>query len=347
MDTGNSHIRTVIASGVIQTIAGSIFPGYSGDGGQATSAELNRPTGCVVDATGRVLISDTNNNRVRVITGTIITTLAGTGQAGFSGDGGPPTAARINLAEGIATDALRTTFYLADTANNRVRRIAGNVITTIVGNGQAGNTGDGGAATAAELNGPTGVALWNGTLYVADNLNNRVRAVSPTGTIVAFAGTGGAGFGGDGGPPTAAQLNDPIGVSVDADGSVYIGDTDNERIRVVIGAPGPSDTPSPSRTATPTRTPLPNNSSARVVSTLAGTGQQGNGGDGGPATAAQLFYPFLAAPTNGTGVTVNGTGDAVLVVDSYNHEVRAVSAWGASCEWGCNVLLSQLTSRGN
>ncbi len=166
--------------------------------------------------------------------GQVITTIAGNGTAGYSGDGGAATAAELAYPEGLALDGSGN-IYIADNLNNRIRKLTpSGIISTIAGNGTAGYSGDGGPATAAELYQPTGLVVdWSGNIYIADLYNNRVRMVTPSGTISTIAGNGTAGYSGDGGDATAAELNWPSCVAVDGSGNVYIGDENNSCVRMV------------------------------------------------------------------------------------------------------------------
>ena len=205
-DTGNNRIRKVSATGIITTVAGNGSAGYSGDGGPATSAQLDGPEGVAVDGSGNLYIADTCNNRIRKVSATgIITTVAGNGSAGYSGDGGPATSAQLSLPAGVAVDGSGN-LYIADSGNNRIRKVsATGIITTVAGNGSPGYSGDGGPATSAQLNQPAGVAVdASGNLYIADSSNNRIRKVSATGIITTVAGNGFDGYSGDGGPATSA-----------------------------------------------------------------------------------------------------------------------------------------------
>ena len=257
-DAANQRIRMVTAStGKISTVAGNGTQGYSGDGGLATSAELSSPTGVAVDRVGDIYIGDTFNNRVREVNASgIITTVAGTGTAGYSGDGGAATSAELNNPAGVALDHAGN-LYIADTVNQRIRvvnttaatetvlgqSVTAGDITTVAGDGTAGYSGDGGLAIGAELSNPSDVALDSaGNLYIADYNNQRVRVVAATGTILGqsvtaddiytVAGDGTAGYNGDGGLATAAELYNPTGVAVSKD-RLYIGDTTSERVREV------------------------------------------------------------------------------------------------------------------
>ncbi|MEO6923929.1 MAG: SBBP repeat-containing protein, partial [Bryocella sp.] len=236
-EAANHVIRKISSAGVITTIAGTGIEGFSGDGAAATSAQLDTPTGVAVDSNGNVYIADSHNNRIRKISGTTITTIAGTGVAGFSGDGAAATLAQLADPTSVAVDA-NGNVYIADTNNQRIRKITGTTISTIAGTGDETFAGDGGAATAAVLDSPTGVAVdANSNVYIADRHNQRIRMVTPAGTISTIAGSGSASFSGsfagDGGSATASSLAKPSGVSVDAAGNVYIADTGNQRIREV------------------------------------------------------------------------------------------------------------------
>jgi hypothetical protein len=291
---GLSLVRRVSPGGIISTVAGNGSAGYSGDGGQATTAQMNAPSGGVMTADGGYLIADANNNAVRRVApdGTI-TTAAGTGAAAFGGDGGPANAAQIRFPYDIALHPSDGSYLIADVDNNRIRRVAlDGTITTVAGDGSPNFGGDGGPATAASIQDPSGVAYMpDGGYLIADTNNNRVRKVAPDGTITTVAGTGAAGSSGDGGPATSAQLNAPIRVAVAPDGSFAIADHLNNRVRRVA----PDGT----------------------ITTIAGTGTAAFSGDGGPAVAAELNNPF--------GVAFAGGGD-VLIADTSNQRVRYVDA---------------------
>ena len=294
-DMNNNRVRRVTAAGTISTVGGNGTGGYGGDGGPATGAQLNTPYGVGVDAAGNVYVADYSNNRLRKVspTGTI-TTLAGTGIAGFSGDGGPSTNAQIRLPADVAVDGAGNVFF-TDSTNYRVRRIsAAGVISTVAGRGTPGFSGDGGAAANAQFNPPAGLAIdANGNLFIADQFNHRIRKITPSGTISTFAGTGTAGFSGDDGPATGARLNSPFGVAVDSLGNVFIADSSNHRIRKVA----------------PTGT----------ITTAAGIGNAGFSGDGGAAAAAQLNNPL--------GIAVDAAGN-LYIADTNNSRVRRVTPTG-------------------
>src|SRR5213593_4687735 len=290
-ETDNQRIRKVTPSGTITTIAGNGSWGFSGDGGPATSAQLNYPGTVTVDATGNVYIADTRNQRIRKVTpwGTI-TTIAGNGGGGFKGDGGPASFAMLNNPWGVTVDN-NGSLYLADTSNQRIRKIGPDgIITTVAGSGSRGFSGDGGPAVLAQLAEPAGVAVdAAGNLFIADTNNERVRKVTPDGIITTVAGNGTQGFSGDGGAAVDAQLAYPNSVAVDGAGNLFIADTNNQRVRRV--------TPD------------------GIISTVAGNGKYGYSGDGAAAPAAQLGSPY--------GVSVDGT-NTLLIADSANSRIRKV-----------------------
>jgi sugar lactone lactonase YvrE len=342
----------VAAPGDITTVAGNGTPGFSGDGGPATSAQLNIPYGLAVDDSGNVFVADTFNNRVRKIDGSgTITTVAGTGTAGFSGDGGPATSAELGGPTAVAVDASGN-LYIADNSNHRVRRVDGSgTITTVAGNGTQGFAGDGGPATSAQLSLPNAIAVDDsGNLYIASYDYHRVRKVDGSGTITTFAGTGTPGFSGDGGPAASAELYYPEGLAVDGSGNLHIADN-SCRVRKVSGSgtittvagnastPGSCGFSGDGGPATSAELNQPrglafdgsgtlyiadySNHRVRMVNgsgtiaTVAGMGTGGFAGDGGPATSAMLSYP--------AGVAVDGSGN-LFVADSDNKRVRMVEA---------------------
>jgi uncharacterized protein (TIGR03437 family) len=289
VDTGNLRIRK-ISNGVITTLAGNGTQGFSGDG-PATSAQFNLynsgyPNGVAVDSAGNVYIVDSGNKRIRKISNGVISTVAGNGMTGFSGDNGPATSAELNEPEGLAADSAGN-LYIADWQNNRIRMVSNGVISTVVGTGTRGFSGDGGPATSAQLAYPQSVAVDSaGNLYIADTSNSRIRKVS-NGVITTVAGNGGFGFSGDNGPATSAQLNGPVCVAVDSAGNLYIADQPNQRIRKVSNG---------------------------VITTVVGGGS--SIGDNGPATNAQLYEP--------SGVAVDSAGN-LYIADAYNYRIRKVS----------------------
>ncbi len=244
-DAGSSIICMItISTGIINIIAGvNGLAGSSGDGGAATSAKLNYPVAMALDATGNILyIADCYNHKVRKIniaTG-IISTVAGTGSAGSTGDGGQAIAAKLNYPVGLAVDATGNV-YIGDGVNNKVRKvtIATGIITTFAGTGIAGLSGDGGPATSATLNAPQGLAVdGSGSVFVADMFNHRIRKIeSATGIITTVAGST-IGFSGDGGPAMTAKLNGPWSIAIQSDCNLFIADQVNQRIRMVSELPG-------------------------------------------------------------------------------------------------------------
>ncbi|HEV8132808.1 MAG TPA: IPT/TIG domain-containing protein [Acidobacteriota bacterium] len=299
-DRDNNRVRRVDArTGSIATVAG-IGLLDSGDNGPATAAVLTIPLGqgLAVDFSGNIFFSDTQNNRIRKVdarTG-IISTAVGTGEAGFSGDSVTPTTATLNSPQGLAFDS-QGNLYIVDTLNHRIRKVdfRTGIITTVAGNGRRDFAGDNGPAAAAALSSPVGgIAIdTSGNVYFADTDNQRIRRVdSRTGVITTVAGTGFSDFSGDNGPATAAALRRPRGLVVDPAGNLFIADTENHRIRKVDFRTG-------------------------VISTIAGTGQRGSSGDGGPAVAALLNFP--------RGLTLDSTGN-LYIADSSNHRIRKVNA---------------------
>jgi len=280
----------------ITTVAGTGTPGYSSDGVAANASQLNIPFSAALDSSGNLYIADQFNHRIRMVdTSGNITTVAGNGTAGYTGDGGAPTSAELNDPQGVAVDSSGN-IYIADTANNAVRKVSGGKITSIVSSqgGTFGYTGDGGQGNVAQVYHPSALALDSaGNLYIADTSNEAVRKLTPAGIISTVAGQGGAGFGGDGGLATRAQLSNPSGLAVDAVGNLYIADTTNNRIRMIA----------------------PNG----IITTVAGSSSNGYTGDGGPATKARLNSP--------KGVAVDSAGN-LFIADTFNNRIRVVTSYG-------------------
>ncbi len=295
-DTFNFRIREVSVGGIISTVAGNGTPGFSGDGGPATSASLGGPTSVATDTSGNLFIADQYNARIRKVSATgIVTTVAGNGTVyPSSGDGGPATSASLSGPQALALDTSGNLF-IADSGSGRIRKVsATGTITTVAGDGSYTFWGDGGPATSASLNDPRGVAVdASGNLFIADTQNNRIRKVSANGIITTVAGNGTSGFSGDNGLATSAALSGPVGLAVDASGNLFIADQYNNRIRKVTAATG-------------------------MIATVAGNGKSALG-DGGPATSASLSFP--------TGVAVDASGN-LFIADTGNQRIREVLATG-------------------
>lgn len=307
-DTLNNRIRKV-SGGIITTVAGNGTYGFSGEGGLAVNASLAQPTGLALDQAGALYIADVGNSRVRKVSGSIITTVAGGGTD--SGDGESATSAELIAPTGVAVDSAGDLF-IADSADERVRRVSGGVIATVAGTGNGGFSGDGGQAISAELNDPTGVAVDSAdNVYIADLLNNRIREVSG-GIITTVAGSGTGGYSGDGGPATSAELGLPSAVAVDSSGNIYISDSFNSTIRKV---------------------------SEGIITTVAGTGPPGGfSGDGGIATDAMLEDP--------TGIWVDSAGN-IFIADTENNRVREVLAVPPQVQISPNQLQFSGASNGS
>jgi cysteine-rich repeat protein len=294
-DASNHRIRRIDLAGTITTVAGTGGYGSGGDAGDASSAQLNDPFKVVPDAMGRLVIADTKNHRVRRVDSSgAITTIVGTGLFELSADGGPAAATALANPTGIAFDSSGR-LLIVDSHAHRVRRIElDGTISTVAGKGTAGFSGDGGPATSAELDTPYGVAIDSlDRILIADNRNHRIRRVETDGTITTIAGTGFGGFSGDDGPATSAQLRFPVDVAIDSTGRIFIADTSNHRIRRI--------------------------DLAGTITTVAGTGVSGFGGDGGPATSAQLATP--------NSIAIDALG-RLLLTDTFNHRIRRVAVDG-------------------
>jgi len=294
-DTNNARIRKVGPDGIVTTVAGTGSPGFGGDGGPATSAQLNLPFGIAMDSVGNLLIADLNNGRIRKVDASgVISTIAGSAIRGFAGDGGPATSAQIVSPFRVAVDESGN-ILIADGSNNRIRKVStAGLITTAAGNGTAGFSGDGGRAGNAQFNAPYGMVFDPaGNLLVADSNNNRLRKISPDGGINTLSGTGAAGANGDGGPAGGAQLRTPFDVTSDQNGNIYIADANNQKVRRI--------------------------SAAGVISTYAGRGAFGFSGDGGAAASAQLATPIAVA--------IDAAGN-LFISDNGNNRIRKVAPTG-------------------
>jgi uncharacterized protein (TIGR03437 family) len=300
-ETLNSIVRVVNPAGIINPFAGcdpitgACIQAGLGTGGPATGAYFSS-FDVATDQAGNVYLADGTNNRIRKVNPSgILSTAAGSGTTGFSGDGGPATSAALNDPLGMAVDSAGN-LYIADMKNNRIRKVTpAGVISTVAGNGTYGFSGDGGPAISAMLAWPHSIAVDSaGNLYISDSLNFRVRKVNSAGVISTFAGNGMVGNSGDGGPATSAALTDPWGVAVDAAGNVFFADWLNNAIRKV--------------------TP------AGIISTIVGGGTGGLG-DGGPATSATLFAP--------TGITLDSAGN-LYIADYSNNRIRKVTGIGST-----------------
>jgi sugar lactone lactonase YvrE len=375
-------IREISAqTGIISTVAGTGLCFYSGDGGRATSAQLNNPSGVAVDKFGNIFIADTNNCLIRMVSAStgIISTLAGalpdtTGllHCGYSGDGGLATSAKVGFADGVAVDSSGNIF-IADTTNCALRKISASsgVISTVAGTGICGYSGDGGLGTSAQLSPPRGVAVdSSGNIFIADTVNCLVREVSSSNAhISTVAGdySLGCGYSGDGTLATSAQLNEPFGVAVDGSGDIFIADYNNSVIREVSASAGSISTfagvavPDPNQMGhmiglleysgdgylatdaelgflndTPYVAGLATDRSGNVftadtlnqavrevsastgiITTIAGNGIPGYSGDGGPATGSQLSFP--------RDVAVDSSGN-IFIMDTGNCVVRKITA---------------------
>jgi len=296
-DQYNERVRKITAStNKISTIAGRNGTGYNGDGILADSAKLNNPAAVAVDDSGNVYIADKLNNRVReirAVTG-LIRTLAGTGSAGYNGDGIIDTTAKLYYPSGLAVDASGNV-YIADQYNSRIRKItvSTGLISTIAGTDSTGYNGDGILADSARLGMPSGVALdAAGNVYIADQGNNRIRKIDAiTGIISTVAGNGGMGYNGDGIDALSAELYYPSAITLDTAGNIYICDFNNGRIRKV-------------------------SASNNIITTVAGNGNFGYNGDNIPATTAELNGPF--------GVALDFNGN-LFIADEGNSRIRKVN----------------------
>ncbi|MGA2882110.1 MAG: IPT/TIG domain-containing protein [Bryobacteraceae bacterium] len=299
VDSVNQRIRK-ISGGAISTVAGNGTNGYSGDGKAATSAEMLYPSAVAVDSSGNLYIADTSNHVIRMVTSSgTISTIAGTNTGGYSGDTGPAIDAELDFPTGVAVDGSGNV-YIADSGNNVIREISGGNINTIVG----------GSATAQQLNDPETVLVdSSGNLYFSDQSGFRIMKFS-AGAVTVIAGNGNIGYSGDNGPAIDAALDEPSGIALDAQGYLYICDTDNSVIRKV--------------------------SPSGIITTIAGLGTPGYFGDGGPGTGALLFFP--------RGIVVDASGN-VYVSDTGNDIVRVLQPQKPSISSGGVVNAASFTAQ--
>ncbi len=352
-DQLNHRVRRIDHfTGIIITVAGNGSSGYGGDGGLATSAKLNYPSGVSIAADGSLLIADSSNNRIRRVAAGIITTVAGTGVSGYdaSSEGAPANQSRVSNPTDVVADS-QGGYYIADRGNCRIRYVDGlsaNArIFTIAGISTCGFSGDGGPAIEAKLNGPQYLSLYaDHFLYVAELITPRVRRIDlSTGIISSYAGVGFPGYDGDGGPATQAHIDGPAGLANDAAGGLYIGESSGGRVRyvdpsgvisTVVGGGNGDGLPADVAKVEPQRMTFDRDGNllisdrgtnsvrridalTNVTSTLAGSGVYGYSGDGGLATAAKLAYP--------TGLAADNDGN-VYVVDQLNQRVRRIDRNG-------------------
>lgn len=301
-DSRNNQVRRVDGvTGVITTVAGTGSAGFSGDNGPALAAQLSGPSDVAVDRSGNVYVLDQTNHRVRRIdTRGYIATVAGNGVFGYSGDGGSAVNAALASPTGIDIDDVGN-LYIADRYNYRIRKVtAQGVMTTFAGNGTynpAGPSGDGGQATQAQVGVPTDIVVApDGSVYIAEYGTHRVRKVRTNGVIITVAGNGNFGATGDGGLAVNALLHSPYRVALDAQSNLFISDYDNVRVRRVDVVTG-------------------------IMTTVAGTGSPGGEGDGGPATAANLYGP--------AGIAVDAAG-SLYIAQSASARVRVVAQAGGA-----------------
>jgi len=348
----HNTIDRIDKKGMLTRFAGTGTAGYSGDGGSALKATLRIPAGLLADDKGNIYIADRDNHVVRKVNPKgIITTIAGNGTAGFSGDGGQAVKASFNFPSGLALDS-KGNLYISDRSNNRIRVInSKGIVNTYAGNGEEGYGGDSGPALKARIDRPFGLAIDNkDNLYIADRRNNRIRKVNPSGIITTAAGDGGFFYMGDNGPAYRASIAGPTGVAVDNKGNLYIADRNNNRVRVVnkqgmirtVAGTGQQHYNGEAELARDTNLHLPfgltvddkgrlliiDRSHYRIrrvdpmkgtIETLAGNGRKKFAGDGGPATGATLNFPH--------GIAVDKKGN-VIFSDKGHFRIRKISPEG-------------------
>ncbi len=348
----HNTIDRIDENGMMTRFAGTGVAGYSGDGGSALQATLKVPAGLLADDKGNVYIADRDNHVVRRVDPKgIITTIAGNGTAGFSGDGGPAVKASFNYPSGLALDS-KGNLYISDRSNNRIRVVnPKGIVSTYAGNGEEGYGGDSGPALKARIDRPFGLAIdKKDNLFIADRRNNRIRKVNPSGIITTAAGDGGFFYMGDNGPAYRASIAGPTGVAVDDNDNLYIADRNNNRIRVVnkqgmirtVAGTGQQDYNGETELARDTNLYLPfgltvdekgrlliiDRSHYRIrrvdplkgkIETLAGNGLKKFGGDGGPAAGANLNFPH--------GIAVDKE-DNIIFSDKGHYRIRKISPEG-------------------
>ena len=291
----HNRIRRMNAqTGIITLICGAGEPGYAGDGGPAVDALINQPYGLAIDGNGDIYFAQRFDPAVRKIDGRtgIISTVAGTGEFGYGGDGGPGNEAMLREPNDLHLDG-RGGLLIADVQDQRIRRVdlETGIITTFAGNGEKSRAGDGKPAAEASLMGPRAVSVDRlGNVYVCEREGNGVRKISPEGALTTIAGAEAVyGYAGDGGPALAAAWGSPKAMRCDRNGNVIVVDSDNCAVRRIDARTG-------------------------MVTTIAG-GREGSGGDGGPAVDAGLFHPH--------GCGINAAGD-LFIADTHNHRIRVV-----------------------
>ncbi|HSZ01673.1 MAG TPA: hypothetical protein VK788_19405 [Terriglobales bacterium] len=357
-DGGNNRIRMIDTTGKITTIAGTGATGYTGDGGPAIKATFNQPWGLTYDSKGDLYIIDLGNCAVRFVnTSGIINTFAGNGTCGFGGDGGPATSANLNFPRSMTFDSSGN-LYIADTANHRVREVnTSGTISTFAGNGLAGFSGDGGAATLAKIGNPKGLAFRGGKIYIGNAGLSRIRTVTiRTGIINTFAGSF-PGYDGDGNALLSSLFAGPTGLLFDAKGKLVVVDSLNQRVRrassvmttIAGGAIRDGSAATSAALVEPEAIAFDKSgnyyiadaagnrirkvSTSGTISTVAGTGVSGYSGDGGKATSATLWYPL--------GVALDSSGN-LYIADDFNGVVRKVNTSGIISTFATNAGFSGL-----
>jgi hypothetical protein len=289
---------------IITTVAGTGHAGYNSDNIAASGAEIYGPYGVAIDKSGNLYIADYGNYRIRKVSPDgIITTIAGTGVNGFSGENVPATNAEISLVRYIIVDDTGN-IYISDEGNNRVRKITTkDIITTIAGNSSYGFNGDNIPATAATLWGPLGLAIDKaGNVYIADNANDRVRMVNASGIITTIAGNGTTGYSGDGDAATNTQIGRPTGLAIDNAGNIFIGG--NQRIVKIENG-------------------------TTLVTTYAGTGTSGYSGDGGAATSAEIMEPgCIVTDDFGNIFFADGLSEVIRRINTTTNVITTVAGTG-------------------